>query len=56
MTERLQNTINVLVPTGALGAGVREADVTAGLAMGAHAIACDAGSTPRPGRPTWPPG
>lgn len=45
MTERLQNTVNVLVPTGALGAGVREDDVTAGLAMGAHAIACDAGST-----------
>ncbi len=45
MTNRLLNTINVLVPTGALGAGVREADVAAGLAMGAHAIACDAGST-----------
>lgn len=45
MTYRLQDTINVLVPTGALGAGVRESDVTAGLAMGAHAIACDAGST-----------
>ncbi len=45
MTERLQNTINVLVPTGALGAGVRETDVEAGLAAGAHAIACDAGST-----------
>ena len=38
-------TINVIVPTGALGAGVREEDVRAGLAMGAHAIACDAGST-----------
>lgn len=45
MTERLQNTVNVLVPTGALGAGVRESDVAAGLAAGAHAIACDAGST-----------
>ncbi len=45
MTERLKNTVDVLVPTGALGAGVREADVTAGLAAGAHAIACDAGST-----------
>ena len=45
MTERLSETVNVLVPTGALGAGIREADVTAGLAMGAHAIACDAGST-----------
>ncbi|MGJ7506225.1 acyclic terpene utilization AtuA family protein [Variovorax sp. GT1P44] len=45
MTERLQDTVNVLVPTGALGAGVRESDVAAGLAAGAHAIACDAGST-----------
>lgn len=45
MNHRLQNTINVLVPTGALGAGVHEPDVQAGLAMGAHAIACDAGST-----------
>lgn len=39
------NTVNVLVPVGALGAGVRVADVAAGLAAGAHAIACDAGST-----------
>jgi hypothetical protein len=38
-------TVNVLVPTGALGAGVQVADVDAGLAAGAHAIACDAGST-----------
>jgi hypothetical protein len=45
MTKRLQDTINVLVPTGALGAGVRAVDVEAGLAAGAHAIACDAGST-----------
>ena len=44
MTERLANTINILVPTGALGAGVRESDVAAGIA-GAHGIACDAGST-----------
>ena len=42
---RLKNTVNVLVPTGALGAGVRQADVDAGIAAGAHAIACDAGST-----------
>ncbi|QRF63218.1 acyclic terpene utilization AtuA family protein [Variovorax paradoxus] len=39
------STINVLVPTGALGAGIRAEDVDAGLAAGAHAIACDAGST-----------
>lgn len=37
--------VNVVVPVGALGAGVREEHVRAGLAMGAHAIACDAGST-----------
>lgn len=45
MTPRLADTINVLVPTGALGTGVREADLEVGIAAGAHAIACDAGST-----------
>lgn len=45
MSDRLQDTVNVLVPTGALGAGVRASDVEAGIANGAHAIACDAGST-----------
>lgn len=45
MTIRLQDTTNILVPTGALGAGVREQFVDAGIAAGAHAIACDAGST-----------
>lgn len=45
MTGRLANTIDIMVPTGALGAGVRPRDVAAGLAAGAHAIACDAGST-----------
>ncbi|WP_425230033.1 acyclic terpene utilization AtuA family protein [Sphingomonas sp.] len=45
MTSRLANTIDIMVPTGALGAGVRPRDVAAGLAAGAHAIACDAGST-----------
>lgn len=44
-TMTSQNTVNVLVPTGALGAGIRADDVAAGLAAGAHAIACDAGST-----------
>jgi len=38
-------TTNILVPVGALGAGVREDAVQAGLVAGAHAIACDAGST-----------
>lgn len=42
---RLQDTINIVVPVGALGGGIRESDVDAGIAMGAHAIACDAGST-----------
>lgn len=45
MQQRLSNTVNVLVPTGALGVGVKESDVIAGIAAGAHAIACDAGST-----------
>ncbi len=45
MTSRLVDTVNILVPTGALGAGVREADLVAGVAAGAHGIACDAGST-----------
>lgn len=45
MSERLAETVNILVPVGALGAGVRESDVANGLAAGAHAIACDAGST-----------
>ncbi|HEV2739007.1 MAG TPA: acyclic terpene utilization AtuA family protein, partial [Candidatus Elarobacter sp.] len=35
----------VIVPVGALGAGVRAADVRRGIALGAHAIAADAGST-----------
>ncbi|WP_374469485.1 acyclic terpene utilization AtuA family protein [Phenylobacterium sp.] len=35
----------VIVPTGALGAGIKPEHVAAGLAMGAHAVACDAGST-----------
>ncbi|MBC5764547.1 acyclic terpene utilization AtuA family protein [Ramlibacter albus] len=43
--DRLRNTINILVPTGAVGIGVSEKEVAAGIAAGAHAIACDAGST-----------
>lgn len=39
------DTINVIVPVGAMGAGIRTADVERGLSWGAHAIACDAGST-----------
>ena len=45
MQQRLVDTVNILVPTGALGIGVKEAEVAAGIAAGAHAIACDAGST-----------
>jgi hypothetical protein len=43
--QRLRDTVNILVPTGAPGIGVNETEVAAGLAAGAHAIACDAGST-----------
>jgi hypothetical protein len=35
----------ILVPTGALGAGVSRTQVERGIALGVHAIACDAGST-----------
>lgn len=34
-----------MVPVGALGAGIKQRFVEAGIAAGAHAIACDAGST-----------
>ncbi|HXA40559.1 MAG TPA: acyclic terpene utilization AtuA family protein [Phenylobacterium sp.] len=37
--------IKVIVPTGALGAGVSAEHVRYGIERGAHAIACDAGST-----------
>jgi hypothetical protein len=42
--QRLESTVNVLVPVGALGVGINEADVMAWV-KDAHAIACDAGST-----------
>jgi hypothetical protein len=45
MQQRLLDTVNILVPTGALGIGVKAIDVAAGISAGAHAIACDAGST-----------
>lgn len=45
MTQTQTHTCNVIVPVGAIGAGVREEDVQRGMSMGAHAIACDAGST-----------
>jgi len=37
--------VNVLVPVGSLGAGVREQEIAYGIAQGAHVIATDAGST-----------
>jgi hypothetical protein len=37
--------VNVYVPTGALGVGIKEEDVAAALRSGIDAIACDAGST-----------
>ena len=40
-----EGPIKILVPTGSLGAGAREAEVRYGIAQGAHAIATDAGST-----------
>jgi len=45
MPQRLKDTVNIIVPIGALGIGIRESDVAAGIAAGAHGIACDAGST-----------
>jgi hypothetical protein len=45
MTRHPADTTNILVPIGALGTGIREELVEAGIAQGAHAIACDAGST-----------
>lgn len=44
MAPAASATVNILVPCGALGLGVKEADVFARVAE-AHAIACDAGST-----------
>ena len=44
MNTQEQITI-VLVPIGALGLGVDAGDVERGIAAGAHAVACDAGST-----------
>jgi hypothetical protein len=41
----VSESVNVLVPVGSLGAGVRAAEVRRGLELGAHVIASDAGST-----------
>lgn len=45
MTDPFRNEVKIIVPTGSLGAGVREEEVAYGLSKGAHAIASDAGST-----------
>jgi hypothetical protein len=41
----MAKTTTVLIPTGALGAGISPDLVARGIAMGIDAIACDAGST-----------
>lgn len=40
-----RNVVTVMVPTGALGAGVIESEVACGIERGAQVIAADAGST-----------
>lgn len=45
MSQHVVDRTNILVPIGALGTGIREELVRAGIEQGAHAIACDAGST-----------
>jgi hypothetical protein len=45
MTLAAEKFINVIVPVGAMGGGIRAEHVQRGLDLGAHAIACDAGST-----------
>lgn len=44
MTDGSEDVVNVLVPCGSLGAGVRAAEIEYGLGRGAHVIATDAGS------------
>ena len=45
MNDQFPDGVKVLVPTGSLGAGVREDEVAYGVSRGAHVIASDAGST-----------
>lgn len=45
MRSSCEEAVRVLVPIGALGMGVRADEIEAGLALGPHAIALDAGST-----------
>jgi hypothetical protein len=43
--SKLEGTVNVLVPVGSLGAGIRQEEIARGIEAGAHVIAMDAGST-----------
>ncbi len=45
MAQLFEGCVKVIVPCGSLGAGVREEEITYGLAAGAQVIATDAGST-----------
>lgn len=45
MPEQFVDDTIVIVPTGMLGAGVQRDQIRRGIALGAHAIATDAGST-----------
>jgi hypothetical protein len=45
MGGALADEVKIIVPTGALGTGIRAEHVKRGIAAGAHAIAADAGST-----------
>jgi Acyclic terpene utilisation family protein AtuA len=44
-SKMTKSTVTVLIPTGALGAGVSADCIARGVASGIDAIACDAGST-----------
>src|SRR5262245_8689124 len=44
-TDRLDEAVNIIVPTGMLGAGVSRKQIQYGIACGARAIAVDSGST-----------
>ncbi|MBB4821868.1 hypothetical protein HNP29_005281 [Pseudomonas alcaligenes] len=41
----MENPVKILIPCGSIGSGIREEEVRLGIALGAQAIACDAGST-----------
>jgi hypothetical protein len=43
--KKIEGPVKVISHTGALGAGVQEDHIAYGISRGAHALACDAGST-----------